>query len=616
MEFEQLEIGKKSITNAIARQEVTDYYDLLHPNVLLVSHFRYPPLSPVIADTIPALDRVLRKENKNLSGVTKGHNPWKVPEFLQTGAVTKSAPVAAPAVTATSPTTTSTTVTTRANSPHLAGTPTRASIVPKAPGGRPVARGFAARKRRGTSTNGRSTATGDRSTSAATRERREDPNKKKQRQSTITGPYEADIVEGPLLVTARFYAILQWMNQGAHIADTVFDMEARKVVLQESDVVLQLPAPKTEAEWYAQLGRQHTDRNQRLSRLTVTYGRDLLLFRDECYFEDGFIVTIHRFMLTQQEMLDLSSLVEYHQQAEINRRIEAMKVERDNFYAAEQRRVNAFRRSVEPLLDFTFCDVSDPILLLSVEPVAGKRHICKDVRPKNVTALPPMGYGAQQNDAQRGKDQRIVVKARNKAGDEEVYEFVDNSKPRYDFLYDPKTNAESTLQNLADKMKSMFCTSSVRISSCGMRSTDQLVPVLRRLVANAIMTIRALDLSDNEISTLPDLSLLPLQRLLLHKNKISDWMEVENRVCVLPLLEVVTLHGNPISESNEQYRQELLARLLRHPRRAARVRQVDFVTLTAQDLNIAGTFEMFTTGNTSVLEKARKFNVSDVRKKI
>nr|CCC91922.1 unnamed protein product [Trypanosoma congolense IL3000] len=601
MEFEQLEIGKKTITNAISRQEVTNYYDLLHPNVLLVSHFRYPPMPTTISDTIPVLDHVLRRENKSLPRLTRGRNPWKAPEHLQATPANKVLSASASPMT-----------------PAM-GTPCLATVPGVSRGTPPLThaktaqvQAVADRDRRLSKSTKPAIVTG---APAAGHGRREEPNKKLL-QPVHPGPYEVDIVEGPLLTTARFYMILQWMNQGSSIAETLFEMEARKVALQESDVLPQPVAPKTEAEWYSQLGRQHTERNQRLSRLTVTYGRDLLLFRDECYFEDGLIVTVHRFMLTQKEMLDLSSLVEYHQQAQIQRRIEAMKIEREKFYAAEKKRINTSHSAAEPLLDFTFCDVSEPISLLSVEPVSGKRHVFRGMRQSNPSPLAHAGYINPQNDPHRhAKEHRIMVKARNKAGDEEVYEFVDNSRPRYDFLYDPKSHAESALQTLADKMKSMFSTSSVRISACGMRSTENLVPVLCRLVANAILTIRSLDLSDNEISTLPDLSLLPIQRLLLHKNKISEWSQVEDRVCVLPLLQVLTLHGNPISENNEQYRQEVLARLLRHPRRAVRMRQLDFVTLTAQDFNIAGAFEMFATGNTSVLEKARRFSVSDIKKK-
>lgn len=71
------------------------------------------------------------------------------------------------------------------------------------------------------------------------------------------------------------------------------------------------------------------------------------------------------------------------------------------------------------------------------------------------------------------------------------------------------------------KFKYDACT--VRVSGCKLQSRiDKFVPIMRGLVANALMTIHSLDLSDNQLSTLPDLSSLPLQKLQLHSNKISD----------------------------------------------------------------------------------------------
>ncbi|RNF23405.1 uncharacterized protein Tco025E_02819 [Trypanosoma conorhini] len=61
MEFEQLEMGKNCLKAAIARQDVADYYEILHPNVLLVSHFEYPPAPPIVADTIPHIARGQRR---------------------------------------------------------------------------------------------------------------------------------------------------------------------------------------------------------------------------------------------------------------------------------------------------------------------------------------------------------------------------------------------------------------------------------------------------------------------------------------------------------------------------------------------------------------------------
>lgn len=104
------------------------------------------------------------------------------------------------------------------------------------------------------------------------------------------------------------------------------------------------------------------------------------------------------------------------------------------------------------------------------------------------------------------------------------------------------------IETLIGNRKFKYDACTVRVSGCKLESRmDKFVIIMRGLVANALMTIHSLDLSDNQLSTLPDLSSLPLQKLQLHSNKISDWNEVERKICTLPYLYAVTLHGNPIS---------------------------------------------------------------------
>ncbi|ORC86515.1 uncharacterized protein TM35_000271050 [Trypanosoma theileri] len=573
MEFEQLEIGKKCLTTAISRQDVGDYYDLLHPNVLLVSHFKYPPPPPVVADTIPLLARALRHTENTEKNSSKTH---KTKSRSKTKSRTTS-PTRPLAATTASTATTMNTNTTRTGAVTATGISMRGQ---ERGGGR-----------------------GKTTTTTTQQKQQQESNEEEKGESC-----EVDIVEGPLLTTERFYAILHWMNKGKFIAESSVEMEARKVILQDSEVLPPPPAPKNEAERIAQLGRQYTDRNQRLSRLIVTFGRELLLFRDECYFEDGLIVTIHRFMLTTQEMLALVGLVGYDQQPQTQKRVASMLEERRRFYNTERaNRVDATaEHATLPVLDYTFCAVAEPLQLLVQNPTAGRAHVSRIPQPLVDPHIAQGVFLNQQSDPTRvQKDQRVIVKARNKQGEEEVYEFVESSKSRYGFLHDRSGNTENALETLASKLETTYATTSVRLTGCGMTSTEKLVPVLRRLVVNAIMTIRALDLSNNNITTLPDLSLLPLQRLQLHQNRIADWAQIENRVCPLPILYAVTLHGNPIAENDPHYWQSALARLMRNPRRAVPLRQLDFVTLTGQDYGMAGAYELFETGDPKLLEASR-----------
>ncbi|EPY15258.1 hypothetical protein STCU_12190 [Strigomonas culicis] len=68
---------------------------------------------------------------------------------------------------------------------------------------------------------------------------------------------------------------------------------------------------------------------------------------------------------------------------------------------------------------------------------------------------------------------------------------------------------------------------------------------------------------------------------------------------------MLTLHGNPIAEEREQYWPRLLSMLMCHPNRRVELKMVDFVKLTPQDFTIAGAHNMFATGDTTLLSKAK-----------
>uniref|UniRef100_A0A0A9XSU7 Protein sip5 n=1 Tax=Lygus hesperus TaxID=30085 RepID=A0A0A9XSU7_LYGHE len=49
-----------------------------------------------------------------------------------------------------------------------------------------------------------------------------------------------------------------------------------------------------------------------LSRLTISYGSEYMLFVDQCYLQEGYIVTIHRRLLPLHELL--VSVAKFHRQ--------------------------------------------------------------------------------------------------------------------------------------------------------------------------------------------------------------------------------------------------------------------------------------------------------------
>ncbi|GET86026.1 hypothetical protein, conserved [Leishmania tarentolae] len=512
----------------------------------------------------------------------------------------------------------------------------------------------------------------------------------------------ATITEGSLLVSYRFFQLLHWIVSSpdgkttppSHIAPIEVDVQLRKDILQEAEVLPPPPAPTTVKEAYSQLGRQFTERNQPLSCVRIVWGSDHLLFEDKIFFDDGLIVTIHRRMLTVSEVLARSApavssslqalrelppapvsspqtrlsekggaaLLPTGKGTHTGRREKHLSETRpeqvrhvvEAFYGVTATRVDAYS-NVWPLLDFSFIQAREPSMLLRLTPASGHVHTN---RLPHALADPRLSQGIflnEENDPtkQNPGSNRTLIKARNKNGDEEAYEFQTQKQglPFYEDGGDVGASPFSgTRASGGDGGAGVtrYDASSVRVSGCHMQAKmDQLVPVLRRLVVNCLLTLHSLDLSQNHISFLPDLTLLPLQSLKLHGNAISDWRVVEAKIAPLPYLSILTLHGNPIAEDTEiqavagdsnnatardvrcagtaakaleagrldgdsNYWRRLLALLLRNPDRVAPLRQVDFVTLTGQDYNMAGAYEMFTRGQTDMLAKARSMMGSAV----
>lgn len=544
-------------------------------------------------------------------------------------------------------------------------------------------------------------------------------------------PYEdaVTVTEGKLLVSYRFFELLHWAAAAggkspatAHIAPVETDLRLRKDILQEEEILVPPAAPTSVQEAYSQLGRQFTERNQPLSSMQVIWGADYLFFEDVIYFDDGLIVTVHRRMLTVPEVLaraaptgaspgqsgrdgpgTAASPPSQQPQVRLSEKkvggaagggkrgqsLGAARPEQvyhavETFYGLTATRVDACSNAWA-LLDYSFVEATEPAMLLRVAPVSGHVHVNRLPR---VAADPRLTQGVflnQSNDPTKGGasgSPRTLIKARNKNGEEEAYEF--EAKQHRFSMFSEGGGGEggagggAGVGGIGDDQLGLggkngpggggrgrkggadggalqsqrYDASSVRISGCHLQAkVEQLVPVLRRLIANCVLTLHTLDLSQNDISSLPDLRMLPLQILKLHGNAIADWRVVEQQIAPLPYLSTLTLHGNPIAadvdvrdaasgahapavaavpsgkanargatasgsggaggvansgaDGGSVYWKRLLALLLRSPTRVVPLRQVDFVTLTGLDYNLAGAYEMFTTGQTGVINKAR-----------
>lgn len=819
MEYEQVEYGRRVVMEAITRQDINGYYDLLSPEVLLVTHFPYPTTSSdsnmqAIQQWVllyqPQRQGSLRGSGSaTMTAAVGGHTSRRrVRELLQLqetqrarqqkryedfrkrreghhGASTgdlekvKASTVAAAGEKQGGPAAAATTVQADGTRSDTAAAATSKSLKKNST------------KTRGGSSDGGSVGRGSASARVPLGVRwfRQQQQQQQQQGSGSTGvpqqspmmpgrvgaaPAQAslaavttttttavqsvtpgdeaantaaalsyedvvDIAEGRLLVSFRFFELLHWICTGKHtstIAPVELDVQLRKDILQEDEVLPLPPAPSTEQEQYEQLGTQHTERNQPLSRIAVVWGSDYLLFRDKIYIDDGLIVTIQRTMLSVREVVARAPLIDswnpqqqqQQQQAQSqqqqqqqqqprlsgwkghatggssspsNGKVQSMaaaQAERaykavEAFYGASASRVNSLNTSWA-LLDFSFVEAPEPSSLLRLAPASGHVHVDK---PPRAAADPRLAQGVflnQSNDptaaAAQAGESRTLIKAKNKRGEEEAYEFSDKHH-RLSFLQhdaldgggdgdgvdgekwglgtNPSTTKNSggggadgdgkghgdasgagNAAGSGAARAPRYDAACVRVSGCHLQyKMEQLVPVLRRLIANSLLTLHTLDLSQNHITTLPDLRLLPLQNLKLHDNAIADWRVVEHYIAPLPYLAVLTLHGNPIAEEKEAarpanvaatvvaaaaakhkknragpvaastpigesaYWKKLLAMLLGNPARVAPLRQVDFVTLTAQDLNVAGAHVLFTTGKADVLNWARTLNAGGSR---
>lgn len=635
MEYEQLENGKKILEQAIMHQDVGNFHDILAKDVVLVTHFSYPDsaeknfttaldISPVSASThqqqlkrrllkeqAEELERQQERYHKSVMSTEKNRSGYDDANHHASDKAEATSPTAAradAAVAATQPRpapatqqaaqTTTTTAAGRKQKAATSGSTRTASRSTAKAGGAPSLTSSISRENKLLSyfmqIDSPSGVTTSSDTAAKSSHGGEDDYGER-----------VDLVQGRRMVTQRLGLILMWLNHKKYISDVQVQLEVRKGILQNSEVLPPPPTPQNMRERYLLVGRQLTNRNQMLSRLTVVWGGEYLLFRDQYYFDDGVVVSIQRRMLGMDEMLERpmpATLGDRMMHLSTAQRVERFKQEVLSFYGASASSTTVtMSTTVLPMLDYSFVSTVAAIDLLRVQPITGKVHTTRGLRPVPDPHLMRGVFLNESNDPSLKRDStRVLIKARNKRGDEEAYEF-DMDRERFALMLgnDRNSKGSNSMEALiAERDGLKYDANSVRISGCKLsEQMDKFVPVLRALVANALVTVHSLDLSNNAISKLPDFTVLPLQKLQLHSNKISDWQEVEKNVSPLPYLTSFTLHGNPLSESNENYWNRILTMLLNHPARRAKLRQLDFVTLTAQDYNVAAAYTTFTTGD-------------------
>lgn len=370
-------------------------------------------------------------------------------------------------------------------------------------------------------------------------------------------------IVGALAVGRATARIFQWLTSGKDIVQPSMSCEVKRRKQQD---VGQSPRGGGRVPNFDE--REAAD-PRTFSHVNVTYGRPNFTIED-VYFvaEDGKIALVHR---TITEPADPANA--------------KWQAERKSFFHKSKPTVNAVNVR-PPVLDFSFCNVTQPLDMLRIAPEAGKKHTpapLQVIKQDNNEASNFRPAGAANNKS------RQLIKAKNRYGEEEAYEFaLDNEIPTAP-QEDMKKDEDDQLKRLAGALAKKFHCDGVRVCNNEMTNGSQIVTVLRNLVCNYYMTIAWLDLSCNHLKTLPTgLEILPLATFYAHSNDVEDWAEVQ-KLAKVKTLTSVTLYGNPIATETPNYKLMALQTLTRGG--LERLRSVDFVTLTRVDKELTKMYQ-------------------------
>lgn len=424
--------------------------------------------------------------------------------------------------------------------------------------------------------------------------------------ATPTGQIDSDAcisVVGPVEFGRHTFKIFQWLQKSKGIAQPKVTLDPRKP-RKEADAPVSgssvnnnassASAAATAAAAAASLaGRaSQAHRCANLSKLSIGYSntKSVVTIVDECYLEDGKLAVVDRSVRLAPLPADAEPAV-----------VEAHAAEVASFLGISKSRIDT-QNVKPPVLDFTFCDVGDLLDVMRKKPASGKAHVCRPV----IAAKEGEGSKAMMNLPEVHTKNKALVKAKNKKGETEVYEFDLDAHGLKDTQGQKGgtdgADEEDMLAKLASAMNFKYTCEAVRLCNNGISDLTNLMPVLKTIVSNYFLTLHWIDLSSNNITALCDLSSLPLTTLYVHGNRISDWGEVDRWICNLPLLQSVTMFGNPIATSSDTYKHEMLRRLFRVEGKP--LRQLDFVALSSQDLHVSGMYDVFNKGKGGVFKKA------------
>ena len=416
------------------------------------------------------------------------------------------------------------------------------------------------------------------------------PSLTKSPQSAVLSPAVTDAftpaqrVANTTEVARHTLDIFLWMGKGKFIAEPKVYTSVRK---PKKDTSLLVAKAASRGPSVPSPPRTASRDREFLSVVVVSYGRPGFLVQDECYVaDDGYICIIDRFLHAPADPQDA-----------------AFAKAKISFFGIGKGKLDLVNNKPPPL-DFSFKGLAEPLDILRVAPTSGKVHVPKPVykAPEEKRPLDRLQYAV--SDKSKETTRKLVV-AKNRNGEEEAYEF--EVKPVLKAEAEESRNADDEeLRGLVRRLENRYECDAIRLCNNNLHTAQGLVKGIHNLVTNYLLTVQWLDLSNNRLTDLPDLSMLPLRTLHLHANNISDWTVVEASIAPLHTLTSVTLFGNPIATTSTEYRDAALMRLLvPRPKGSPVLKALDFAPISSTDAHTAEMYSRFTKGGTVPLSSTR-----------
>eukprot|EP00756_Hemistasia_phaeocysticola_P007237 Hpha_TRINITY_DN14173_c0_g1::TRINITY_DN14173_c0_g1_i1::g.10562::m.10562 len=262
------------------------------------------------------------------------------------------------------------------------------------------------------------------------------------------------------------------------------------------------------------------------------------------------------------------------------------------------------RQHTFPVLDFHHMSIDRPRDLLTVQPRSGKRYVPKqDLQSKKEQQQREeeekrrlAELAAQQEDEER--PEQIVIKGRSRDGESAAYAFDRSEMRRQAMGETDKEGSDDEILDLSDADRVRWEASAVKLQGNALtgeaKTGLRLEEILKRICVHAFYHLTWIDLSSNALTSIPDFSQFPLVVLYLHANKIDDPKEI-NKLKGLEELQSLTLFGNPIQDSVQNYKLTVLNMLYPRDGRTFSLKKFDFSVLSKDDTANMGTLHTFTT---------------------